>query len=198
MTEPTISRLRAARRDRRISQTDIAARVGTTQSAIARLESGQSDPRLDTVRRYATAVGLRLTLASNGPTLASTAAAVGDELRRDDLGSALRHVIQFLDDTARLSRDRIRESMRDEPESVGDRRWDALLGGIAEYTALGAGIPVPGWSAAPGRFLGRFWFVIEDLLGRPAPGLAALAFVSSPAPLANRGVFLDRTALISV
>jgi transcriptional regulator with XRE-family HTH domain len=197
MIEPTITRLRDARRDRRISQTDIAALVGTTQSAIARLESGHSDPRLGTLRRYASAVGLRLTLTPSGPSLAATGLSVAAELRRDDPAGALRHVVQFLDDVRRLPAGQMSASLHDEPESVGDQRWDALLAGVAEYAALGVGTAVPGWSAAPGRFLRRFWFVVEDVLGRPAPGLAALAFVGSPAPLANRGVFLDGDALVS-
>lgn len=40
-----------------LSQTEVAARMGTSQSAVARLESGQSDVRLSTLERYAAAVG---------------------------------------------------------------------------------------------------------------------------------------------
>jgi hypothetical protein len=40
--------------------------------------------------------------------------------------------------------------------------------------------------------------VIEDILGRPAPGLAALAVVSSPPELSSRGVFIDGSSLESV
>jgi hypothetical protein len=72
------------------------------------------------------------------------------------------------------------------------------LAGIAEYAGLRFEFATPGWAAAPSRFLHRFWFVIEDVLRRPAPGLAALAFVKAPAPLANRGVFLDADSLVSV
>jgi predicted transcriptional regulator len=43
-----------------LSQTQIAARMGTSQSAIARLEAGASDLRLSTLERYAAAVGRRL------------------------------------------------------------------------------------------------------------------------------------------
>lgn len=44
-----------------ISQTLVAARMGTSQSALARLESGDVDPRLSTVERYANALGQELT-----------------------------------------------------------------------------------------------------------------------------------------
>jgi transcriptional regulator with XRE-family HTH domain len=40
-----------------LSQTEVAARMGTSQSAVARLESGASDARASTFERYAAAVG---------------------------------------------------------------------------------------------------------------------------------------------
>ncbi|MFA5787252.1 MAG: helix-turn-helix transcriptional regulator [Actinomycetota bacterium] len=43
-----------------LSQTIVAARMGTSQSALARLESGEVDPRISTVERYALALGEEL------------------------------------------------------------------------------------------------------------------------------------------
>jgi ribosome-binding protein aMBF1 (putative translation factor) len=40
-----------------LSQTEVAARMGTSQSAVARLESGAADLRLSTLERYAAALG---------------------------------------------------------------------------------------------------------------------------------------------
>lgn len=40
-----------------LSQTEVAARMGTSQSAVARLESGTADVRASTLERYAAAVG---------------------------------------------------------------------------------------------------------------------------------------------
>lgn len=47
-----------------LSQAEIAQRMGTTQSAIARLESGygKPSPSLATLRKYARALGYRLNL----------------------------------------------------------------------------------------------------------------------------------------
>jgi transcriptional regulator with XRE-family HTH domain len=197
---PTVERLRASRLELRLSQADLASRIGTAQSAIARLESGDADPRLGTLERYAKAVGVALTveLPSAERSLDATAVAVRRSLSSGDPNDALRLLIQFLDDAGHADAAAVHRSMRVEPETTGDRRWDALLAGIAEYASRRAGIPVPGWATAPGRFLGQFWFVIEDLLGRPAPGLAAMSFADSPPELANRGVFLDRASLESV
>lgn len=49
--------LAARRRLLNMSQTEVAAQMGTSQSALARLETGEADPRLSTIERYATAVG---------------------------------------------------------------------------------------------------------------------------------------------
>ena len=52
-----IDELVRARRESELSQTEIAARMGTSQSAVARLESGALDARLSTLERYAAALG---------------------------------------------------------------------------------------------------------------------------------------------
>ena len=43
-----------------LTQAEVAARAGTTQSAIARLEGGSVSPTVETLRKYAKAVGKRL------------------------------------------------------------------------------------------------------------------------------------------
>jgi transcriptional regulator with XRE-family HTH domain len=45
------------RRAAGLSQTEVAARMGTSQSAVARLESGEADLRLSSLERYAAALG---------------------------------------------------------------------------------------------------------------------------------------------
>lgn len=40
-----------------LSQTEVAARMGTSQSAVARLESGLANTRAATLERYAAAIG---------------------------------------------------------------------------------------------------------------------------------------------
>lgn len=43
-----------------LTQSELARRLGTTQSAIARLEGGRVSPSFATLRRYAEATGTRL------------------------------------------------------------------------------------------------------------------------------------------
>jgi len=64
-----VGELAAARRSAGLSQTQIAARMGTSQSAVARLESGEADVRASTLERYAAAVGGQISwrLRDDGP-----------------------------------------------------------------------------------------------------------------------------------
>ncbi len=43
-----------------LSQTAVAAVMGTSQSAVARLEAGEVDAKLSTVERFAAAIGHRI------------------------------------------------------------------------------------------------------------------------------------------
>jgi len=50
-----------------LSQTEVAARMGTSQSAVARLESGTADVRASTLERYAAAVGGQISWTLDRP-----------------------------------------------------------------------------------------------------------------------------------
>lgn len=52
----------AARSRAGLSQSEVAQRMGTTQSVVARLESGKRPPSMRTVERFAQAVGGHLVL----------------------------------------------------------------------------------------------------------------------------------------
>ncbi len=52
--------LQAARKTARLSRAAVAARMGTSESAVARMEGGALDARISTVARFAAAVGARL------------------------------------------------------------------------------------------------------------------------------------------
>ena len=55
-----LDQLVQSRRALGLSQTDIAASMGTSQSAVARIEAGALDVRLTTLERYAAAIGRQL------------------------------------------------------------------------------------------------------------------------------------------
>jgi transcriptional regulator with XRE-family HTH domain len=51
-----------ARSEAGVTQAELAARIGTTQSAVARMETaiGKHSPSISTLKRYASALGYRL------------------------------------------------------------------------------------------------------------------------------------------
>jgi predicted transcriptional regulator len=52
--------LAARRQDLGLSQTEVAARMKTSQSAVARLEAGEMDAKVSTLQRYALAIGYEI------------------------------------------------------------------------------------------------------------------------------------------
>lgn len=59
--------IREARRRRGLTQQELADRAGTTQSAVARWESGRTSPDLATVQRLVHLCGLQLEVAIVDP-----------------------------------------------------------------------------------------------------------------------------------
>ena len=55
-----LHRLAAARKEAGMSRTAVAAKMGTSEAMIVRLEKGESEVKLSTVQRFADAVGMRL------------------------------------------------------------------------------------------------------------------------------------------
>ena len=62
-----MGRLRAARKAAGLSRAAVAARMGASESAVARMEGGGLDARISTVVRFAAAVGAHLEIGAAGP-----------------------------------------------------------------------------------------------------------------------------------
>lgn len=62
-TQAVVTELIAARKRAGLTQVEVAERIGTTQSAVSRLEAGHVEPSLGLVDRYASAVGERIVLS---------------------------------------------------------------------------------------------------------------------------------------
>lgn len=61
-----LAELAQQRRAAGLSQTEVAARMGTSQSSVARLEAGLADVRVSTLERYAAAIGSHLSWRLEG------------------------------------------------------------------------------------------------------------------------------------
>lgn len=55
-----VAAFRAIREHLNLSQTELGARMGVSQATVSSFESGESEPRLSTVRRYAHALGVHV------------------------------------------------------------------------------------------------------------------------------------------
>ena len=55
-----IAALRRVRESLNLSQTELGARMGISQATVSSFESGEADAKLDTVRRYAHALGAQV------------------------------------------------------------------------------------------------------------------------------------------
>lgn len=55
-----LRRLAEARKAAKLSRTVVAARMGTSEAAVARLEAAIVDPKASTIERFAAAVGKRI------------------------------------------------------------------------------------------------------------------------------------------
>ncbi len=62
-----VGELTAQRQAAGLSQTQVAARMGTSQSAVARLEAGEADVRASTLERYAAAIGSQISWRLQDP-----------------------------------------------------------------------------------------------------------------------------------
>lgn len=60
------------RADHHLSQTALARRLGMTQSAVSRLEEGDHEPRIATLRKLSEVLGMRLSLSIEPPAEASS------------------------------------------------------------------------------------------------------------------------------
>jgi hypothetical protein len=77
--------------------------------------------------------------------------------------------------------------LRDEPSSVADERWDALLAALAEHLAAQHDLAPPAWAEL--RVLRQPWFPAELKVQR------ADALVRAPAAFRKHGVYLSAADL---
>ena len=96
---PTIaSTLRQARFDANLSQVDLAARAGTSQSALARYETGAALPTLPTLERLLAGCGRRLEIQT--PAAQSSASTTSVRSQLGQQATKLRHQRRRLLDAA--------------------------------------------------------------------------------------------------
>jgi transcriptional regulator with XRE-family HTH domain len=190
MDEATL--LREARRASALTQAEVARRAGTAQSAVAAYESGDRKPGLATLARLLRATDHDLELVARprlrrgAASLAELAQVIRADLADSRASDALRLLFGFADDFRPSSRPGKLVLLAAEPPPTGDPRFDAALAGLGEFFAQEAGVPVPAWVNAPGRFVEPWWFVASR------PAFHAYVLANTPAAFLRHGVLLAR------
>lgn len=99
---------------------------------------------------------------------------------------------EMLDEVYKMPPEMLRLALAFEPEPLNPGNddfefWqDAYLAGVAEHLARGAGLPVPDWVEAPGRFLDRPYFANGGL-----ESLKAILLAESPVSFRRRMIFVE-------
>ena len=174
-----------------LTRSAFAERVGTSRTRLSAYEHGHTDPELGTLERIAAAADLEVGLLPRG---AARVRKQFDQIRRaadsGDRAWALRLIAEL---TAWVRSGEVHASvLATDPGLLGDRRWDALIGGVAEMLCHELDQPVPGWASAPARFADRVWFFSS------LRSLWPHILITTPAAIASRGVFLSAESLASV
>lgn len=175
-----------------LPQATVAERAGVDQPMVSRYERGLRDPAWPTFIRLLRAAGavpeLRveplpvdgsMTLAEVGAHLRAT----GDEKRRRRL------VLEFIGRFADAAVDRRRSLLLEPPPGTGDRRWDALLGALAEHLSFHEAVDPPDWCFEEHRFLEEAWFWID------LPSVRRRVLTGAPTAFRRRNVWVDRADL---
>jgi hypothetical protein len=92
-------------------------------------------------------------------------------------------VWEFLEEYRWESADKQVGLLQEEPEPVGDERWDALLAALAEHLCAEHGLAPPEWVEP--RVLRRAWFPARLAVQRTD------ALVRAPAAFRKHGVYLS-------
>lgn len=183
--------MREVRRRSGLGQAELAARAGTSRTRLSAYEHARTDPGLETMERIAAAAGFELAALPAGTRrVGDQVSKIGATLVAGDERYALRLVAELADwvRTGTVSW----HALDADPGRTGDRRWDALVGGVTEMLAHEFARAVPAWASAPSRFIDGWWFVTQ------LRTVSASVLVETPPALAARGVLLSASSLRSV
>ena len=103
--------------------------------------------------------------------------------RQDDEKTKWKHVWEFLEEYRWEPIENRAELLIEVPSSTGDRRWDALLGALAEHLAAQLDLAPPEWSRS--QVLTTPWFPSS------LPSKRTEALVWAPAAFRKHGVYLS-------
>lgn len=187
----------AVRQASGLSVRALADAAGVAASTVHRIERGAINPTVDTLDRIAAAAGMtvdaipqadhRLGLVGLAQCIRTDLAADGD-----DRSTPVRRAAELVAHAGRMEDGDLLGMLAVRPPSTGDRRWDAFVGGLAEWLAVSRGRQAPEWAFERDRFLDEGWWVSA------MPSMRAWEYAGSPLSFKVRGVYLHRASLANV
>jgi len=186
--------VRRVRGDAALSLRELASRSDLAVSTIHRVEQGELHPTVETLERIVRAAGRRLTVdvpLDYSSSVLGLGLSIRADLTAGDPSAIVRKSAELVHCFESFDRADRRLMLSAEPPPTGQVEWDAFLGGLAEWLATTGDIESPTWPAAPGRFLGRGWWVTK------MASMRAWEYAGTPVSLQRRGVYLHRDSLIN-
>ena len=183
--------LRRARLDAGLSQAGLARRAGVDQPMVSIYEHDRRSPSWTTFERLVRGAGAvaeirveplsdtALTLADLGRHLAAST----DDRRRRRL------VLEFAGRFSDTPVHQRRALLVEQPDPIGERPWDALVGALAEHLAFHEAVDPPDWCTETGRFLDRPWYWVD------LPSVRRRVLTGAPTAFRRRNVWVDRIDL---
>jgi len=184
--------LRSARIAAHCTQGQLAARAGTHQPALGRVESGAADATVGRLNRVLAPAGAQvLAVSTRLPSVAAWSAAFRGWLLEGDDEGVRAAFLQVSDDLRSLDGDIAVALCSLAPAPTGSAGVDAALASLVEYTLTRERYPVPRWArdAQAGH---EPYFIVAN------PSLRDLVVDSTPEVFAKRNVFVPAEFFESV
>lgn len=125
----------------------------------------------------------------NPPSASDVADDVAQCLTSGDEALARRLIFRFIEHYDKSDEATQGRMVASQPDSTGNRKFDAMIAAVVEYSCATHQVAAPGWVNDPDYFLDQFWFVSG------MSSLEADALANSPISFARRSIFLNRESL---
>jgi len=183
------------RADAGLSVRSLAEAAGVAASTVHRIEQGELQPTVEILTQVVEAAGFRLRLdahVDHSASLAGLARSIQADISAEDYIAPVRKAAELATRFTGSDQGRRHRMITAKPPETGDPRWDAFVAGLAEWLAVQADIPAPGWVRDDNRYLHRGWWVT------PMESMRAWEYAGSPMSFQSRGVYLHRRSLTNV
>ena len=184
--------LQEIRKQKGLSQSELASRAETFQANISEIENGISNPNLQTVEAIFSQLEYRLLpVPYKGLTVQEWGSEINAALAKDNEKRAFRLFLQLNDDLEALPPELIILAALT-PPTISNSKYFLLISALVELHLKKTRLPIPAWIATDSRKLESPWFVDEYSNNR------AEISRSTPIFFSKRNIFISESELVSV